>query len=64
MLLLSQLLQLQYALSLDLKEGFVGRQPHVVHAFGVRDPQSGSLAPGQQQDCYFTLRDALQTISK
>lgn len=61
LLLLSQLLQLQYAFSLDLKEGFVGRQPHVVHAFGIRDPQSGSLAPRQQQDGHFILSDALQT---
>ncbi len=61
MLLLSQLLQLHYAFGLDLKEGFVGRQPHVVHAFGVRDPQPGSLAPSQQQGCHFALRDALQT---
>ena len=59
--LLSQLLQLQYAFSLDLKEGFVGRQPHIVHAFGERDPQSGPLTPSQQQDRHFTLRDALQT---
>lgn len=61
LLLFSQLLQLQYAFSLDLKEGFVRRQPHVVHAFGIRDPQPGSLAPRQQQDGHFILSDALQT---
>lgn len=60
-LLLSQLLQLQYSFGLNLKEGFVGWQSHVVHAFRIRDPQSGSLAPSQQQDCHFTLRNAVQT---
>lgn len=61
MLLISELLQLQDAFSLDLKEGFVGWQAHVVHALGIRDPQPGSLAPSQQQDSHFTLRNAVQT---
>lgn len=60
-LLLSQLLQPQNAFSLNLKEGFVRWQPDVVHAFRVRDPQSGSLASCQEQGGHFTLRDAVQT---
>lgn len=64
LLLLGQLLQPQYALSLDLKEGFVRWQPHVVHAFGIRDPQSGPLATRQQKDGHFVLSNALQTWGK
>ncbi|TNN66762.1 hypothetical protein EYF80_023004 [Liparis tanakae] len=60
-LLQAKLLELHDAFGLDLEEGLVGRQPHVVHAFGVRDPQPGALAPGQQQDGHFALRDAAET---
>lgn len=58
--LLCQVLQLQYAFGLDLKEGLVGWQPNVVHSFGIRDSQSGSLAPRQEKDRHFRLRDAVQ----
>lgn len=59
--LLGQLLQLQDALGLDLKEGFVGWQPDVIHPFGVRNPQPGSLPTSQEQSCHFILGNTLKT---
>jgi len=54
-LFFSELFQSSDAFRLDLKEGFVGREAKVIHAFGKWYTQACPLTSSQQKNRHFIL---------
>lgn len=61
MALASQLLHPPDAFRLQLVQGLLAGQPHIIHALGVGDTQPSALPASQQQDCHLVQGNLAET---